>query len=285
LGVTLPAITAAEIVHIPFDGDEILAVNHNGQPQIVLKHAFESIGLDADGQIAKLKGQHWATTAVTPVVAADGRTRDMVTCDVRTFLMALATIPVSRVAKAVRPKLEHYQSKVADVIEAYWTQGGAINPGATDEQLAAIQAEIEAERRERRRLAIAHGRVGLLAAMDGVDNEWRNNQYRHLYAIASGTVPDIAPEDRVLMVDTYLVERGVSKADLASIRSTFGKRLKAAYVLSYGEEPGEVPALINGRERTVRAYYERHRRHFDDVFNTYYSHLTGPTQLELGGAA
>lgn len=123
----------SEIVHIPFHGDDLMAVDRHGRPHVVLKPAFEAIGLDADQQIRKVQRQPWATTGVTTVVAADGRVRDMVTADVRTFLMALATIPTSRVAEQARTKLVAYQSEVADVIEAYWTTGRVANPRLSDE--------------------------------------------------------------------------------------------------------------------------------------------------------
>lgn len=58
----------------------------------------------------------------------DDQARQVVTGDLRTFLMALATIPAARVADPVRPTLIAYQLEVADAIEAYWTSGRAINP-------------------------------------------------------------------------------------------------------------------------------------------------------------
>lgn len=112
---------SAELTTIPFHGDELLVVELDGQPHIVLKPAFEAIGLDADRQIANLRDQPWSTTAVTAVVAGDGKVRNMVVADVRSFLMQLATIPVSRVAEHVRPKLIDYQREVARVIEAHFT--------------------------------------------------------------------------------------------------------------------------------------------------------------------
>lgn len=106
---------------IPFHGDNLLVAEIDGVPHIVLRPAFEAIGLDADRQIMNMKAQVWATTSVTAVVAADGKTRDMVTADLRSFLMQLATIPASRVAEHVRPKLVDYQCEVARVIEAHFT--------------------------------------------------------------------------------------------------------------------------------------------------------------------
>lgn len=123
----------SDLVHVPFHGGEVLAVGVDGKPWVVLRPAFAAIGLDADRQIAKIRSQDWATTAVTEVVADDGKTRVMVIADIRTFLMALATIPAGRVSDAARPLLVAYQKEVADVIEAHWTRGHAVRkPEASD---------------------------------------------------------------------------------------------------------------------------------------------------------
>lgn len=110
----------ADLTTINFHGDDLLVVDLDGEPHIVLKPAFEAIGLDADRQIANMREQLWSTTAVTAVVARDGKVRDMAVSDVRSFLMQLATIPASRVAEHVRPKLVDYQREVAKVIERHF---------------------------------------------------------------------------------------------------------------------------------------------------------------------
>ncbi len=112
----------SDLIHIPFHGGEVLIADEDDKPWVVLKPAFEHIGLQADSQIARVQEQPWATTRVTRVVAADGKTRQMVTADLRTFLMALAVIPVKRVKESARELLSAYQSEVADVIEAHWTR-------------------------------------------------------------------------------------------------------------------------------------------------------------------
>lgn len=117
-----------EIKRIPFHGAEVLVVGTAGRPHIVLKPAVEHIGLDYSWQLQKLKGKSWATMGVTPTVGADGKTRDMVTVDLRTFLMMLATIDERRVNGQSRPILVADQSEIADVIEAYWTKGHVDNP-------------------------------------------------------------------------------------------------------------------------------------------------------------
>lgn len=151
----------------------------------------------------------------------------------------------------------------------------------SDQPRFAIAAESEAERRA----LVARLDLSVIDAMGGiVDPKWRESLARHTWATYKGEKPEIAAEDRLLMVQPYLVERGVSKADIASIGSVFGKRVKAAYVAKYNREPDEVPALVNGRERPVKGYYERDRFLFDAVFDEHYSHLVGPQQLELGAA-
>lgn len=114
-----------DLVHIPFRDGEVLAVDVNGRPHIVLRPALENIGLDYSAQYRKLQGRSWATVGQATTVAADGRTREMVTVDLRTFLMLLATVNESSVNEAVRPALIAYQFEVADAIEAYWTKSAA----------------------------------------------------------------------------------------------------------------------------------------------------------------
>jgi hypothetical protein len=111
-----------EIVHVPFNGDDVLCADVNGRPHVVLKPALDRIGLDYSSQRAKLLGKSWATMVLVTTVGDDGRSREMVAVDLRTFLMLLATVDERRVAEAVRPALVAYQSRVADVIEAHFTK-------------------------------------------------------------------------------------------------------------------------------------------------------------------
>lgn len=151
-------------------------------------------------------------------------------------------------------------------------------------QFVNLTDELELRRTANRALA-AKLDLGVIEALgSAVDPTWRESLARHTWAVYKGEAPDIAPENRMLMAEPYLLECGISKADLGSIRSTFGKRLKAAYVAEYGREPEMTLAMVNGREREVKGYYERDRHLFDAVFAQHYSHLVVPQQLELGAA-
>lgn len=112
-----------ELEHIPFRDGEVLAVEIDGRPHIVLRPALEAIGLDYSAQRRKIQGRSWASMVPVTTVAADGSRREMVAVPIRTFLMLLATINEAHVSDGVRPALIAYQTEVADVIEAYFAKG------------------------------------------------------------------------------------------------------------------------------------------------------------------
>lgn len=251
--------TMSEIVRVPFHGDEILTVEVNGRPHVVLKPLLESIGLDYWGQVQRLNRRSWATTGKTQVVAADGKLREMVTVDVRTLLMLLATVDENRVSEDVRPKLITYQAEVADAIEAYWTKGGAINPRATDEQLAAIINRAKAQ-------------LEVLRLADGlVDPAWLEAKVRHVAARALGEEPEVDPAKRPLTVGEYLDDQGVPRSEARRISGRFGKLLKAAYVARHGVEPPVVERFVDGALRRVAGYTEADRPLFDEVWRNHFA--------------
>jgi hypothetical protein len=252
----------------------------DGQPHIVLKSAVEELGLDYSTQVRKLKGRSWAVMGTAPTTGSDGKTYDMTVVPVRTFLMLLATVNENRVGYLQRKTLVAFQDETADAIEAYWTQGGAINERATDQQLDALQQQIE-ERRIRRAL----GLVQLIAAMDDtVDPKWKRSQQLHHYAEAAGEIAEIAAEDRALLVDTYLKDHGLAKDERRSVRSSFGRRVSLAYEMQHGEKPKDSIGLVDGRERSVKSYTEADRPMFDKVWGEFYADRY-PAQQQFGEAS
>lgn len=113
-----------ELVHIPFRDGEVLAVEIDGRPHIVLRPALEAIGLDYSAQWRKIRSRSWVSVvALTTQMPGDDQRREVITVPLRTFLMLLATINESHVADTVRPALVAYQNEVADVIEAHFAKG------------------------------------------------------------------------------------------------------------------------------------------------------------------
>ncbi|WP_405184245.1 phage antirepressor N-terminal domain-containing protein [Streptomyces albidoflavus] len=270
----------SEVVKLDLSAGSVHTVLVDGQPHVVLKPAVEELGLDYSTQLAKLRKRSWAVVGQSPATGSDGKTYEMKVVPVRTFLMLLATVNENRVAEQARPILIAFQNETADAVEAYWTQGGAINERATDEQLDALQAQIE-ERRIRRAL----GLVQLIAAMDdSVDPRWKKSRQLHHYAEASGEIAEIAPEDRALLVETYLKDRDLSPLECRSVRSTFGRRIALAYEIEHGQKPKTSVGLVDGRERSVKSYTEADRPLFDKIWAEFYADRY-PAQQQLGGAA
>ncbi|MEU8623240.1 phage antirepressor N-terminal domain-containing protein [Streptomyces sp. NPDC048669] len=273
--------TVPEIVRLDLSAGSIHTVRIDGEPFIVFRHAVESIGLDYSSQLRKLRDRSWANRREVATVASDGKVRQMAVVDEKTFLMWLATVNEMKVAAEVRPTLIAYQSETTDMVRNYWTRGGAINERATDDQLDTLQEQIE-ERRIRR----AHGLISLITAMDdSVDPRWKRSRQLHHYAEATGEVPEIAPEDRALLVETYLTDRGLSKAERRSVRSSFGIKMSVAYRMAHkGEKPKDSLGLVDGRERSVKSYTEADRPLFDKVWEEFYADRY-PAQQRLDGDA
>ncbi|CAB1036978.1 hypothetical protein FRC0549_01066 [Corynebacterium diphtheriae] len=140
-----------ELVSIPFHGQSVQSVEIDGKPHVVFRPLVESLGLDADSQMKRLRRHSWATTVKMTGVGLDGKNREMTCIDLRTLTMWLATIDENRVSEEARPLVVAYQNEVADAIESYWAKGGAINPrapkinGAELTRLELIQIAMNAE--------------------------------------------------------------------------------------------------------------------------------------------
>jgi hypothetical protein len=270
-----------EVVKLDLSAGSIHTVQHEGEPLVVFRPAVESIGLDYSTQLRKLRDRSWANRRDIPTVGADGKNRSMAAVDVRTFLMWLATVNENKVADEVRPVLVAYQRETTDAVRDYWTKGGAINPAASDEQLDTLSEEIEL-----RRIRRAVGLVQLIAAMDDtVDPKWKRSRQLHHYAEASGEKAEIAFEDRALTVETFLKDKGLTRAECRSVRSSFGRRIALGFEMQHGERPKDCVALVDGRERSVKSYTEADRPLMEKVWDEFYAdRYPAQQQLEDGAA-
>jgi hypothetical protein len=253
-----------DLIHIPFRDTEVLAVDVDGKPHVVLKPFIEALGLDFEPQRKKLAAKSWACTSLKEVqLPGDQQVRQVVVADVRTALMLLATIDERRVKEAARPLLVAYQSEVADVIEAYWTKGGAINPRATEDQIDTLVLRARAQ-------------MEVVAAARGIiDDHYLEAKARLVLAQAMGEEPELDPTTLPLDVTSYLRDHGVHGAPLARHAGNFGKRLKALYVAEHGHEPKKVDRMINGTFQQVYGYTARDRNLFDRVYAIMRADLNG----------
>jgi hypothetical protein len=262
-----------EVVKLDLSAGSVQTVLVDGAPHIILKPAIDELGLDYSTQLAKLRSRSWATVGQSPMVADDGKVRSMAVVPLRTFLMLLATVNEHRVAEAHRDTLIAFQNETADAIEAYWAQGGAINPRATEDQLDSL-------------ISRAKQQAEVLSILSGiVAPEWLETKGRLIAARALGEEPEVDPLDVPLYVPDYLKSKGLKRREVESVQSWFGRRAASLYEAEHGEKPGKRQSdLPNGSVRETYAWTERHRPVFEETWDRYYADQY-PTQLGLDGAA
>lgn len=249
-----------QIVAIPFHGQTVQSVEVDGKPHVVFRPLVESIGMDFASQYRRLNGKSWATIVKTTTVGADGKNRDMTVIDIRTLTMWLATIDENRVSEEARPLVIAYQSEIADVIESYWTQGGAINPRATEHQKKALMFELRSQ------MELAQAAKGL------IHDDFLEAKARIILARGMGEAPELDPATKPLYVQQFLKEKGLSKKQLSAKAPGFGKRLKNQWMKSHGTAPQKAPIeLQNGRIIDVYGYTEADRPLMESIWQEHYA--------------
>lgn len=267
------SIAPAEVVKLELSAGSLHTKLIDGQPHVILKPAVDDLGLAYSPQLRKLKSRSWGVVTETVTTGADGKSYTMAATTVRSFLMLMANVNENRVADDVRPTLVAFQTETADAIEAYWTQGGAINPRATEEQLDSL-------------ISRAKQQVEVLSILSGiVAPEWLETKGRLVAARALGEEPEIDPLDIPLYVPEFLKDKGLKRREVESVQSWFGRRAAAIYKAQSGEDIGTRHSdLPNGSVRETKAWTERHHPVFDETWDRYYADQF-PTQLGLDGAA
>lgn len=251
---------STNIVAIPFHETQIIALEEDDTQWVSLRHVCDSIGIDVENQRRKLKAKSWATAVMKTAVAEDGKQRELTMVDRKTFTMWLATIETSRVKDpGARHMIEQFQNEAADALDAYFHDGGAVNPRVNVAQaqhltgMALAQAQLNLIQQA---TSIAHldpvyvTTMTTLALEKGLNNR-----------------PDIPVEVRPLYAEDYLKEQGISGKALKSMRSTFGRAVAAEYERRYGNKPMKAFGEVGHRARQINSYTEQDRGLFDEVFN------------------
>lgn len=261
---------SADLVPIPVPGTDrqIMARVVDGKPMVSLRHCCDAIGIDPENQRRKLSAKPWAVAVMSTATGLDGKSYQMTMIDRRTFTMWLATIDTNRVSPAARPILEAFQAEAADALDAYFNEGGAINPRATEDQLERIARQAQAQ-------------AAVLQALKGiVDPKHLEAKGRVVLARALGETPEIAAAAIPLYVSDYLRHKGMDSTLVDAKASGFGKRLKARYIVEHDREPGRTHQILpNGTVREVYAYTEADRPLFDSVWARHYATKVAETAL------
>lgn len=258
-----------EVVQLDLSAGSIQTTLIDGVPHIVLKPAVEELGLAYSPQLRKLKTRSWGTVTETVTVAEDGKPRLMSVTTVRSFLMLMSNVNENRVADEVRPTLIAFQNETADAIEAYWTQGGAINPRASEEQLDSL-------------IARAKQQAEVLSILSGIVSPvWLETKGRLVAARALGEEPEVDPLDVPLYVPDFLKGLGLKRKQIESVQSWFGRRaVTVCAELNIDAPEKRQSDLPNGTVRETKAWTERHRPVFELTWARHYA-ADFPTQTFL----
>lgn len=262
---------SAELVRVPVPGTDkqIMAMSVNGEPVISLRHVCDAIGIALESQKRKLTTRSWATTTQQVAVAEDGKRRTMTMIDRRTLMMWLGGIDENRVNPDIRPTLVAFQSQAAIALDAYFNEGGAVNPNATEDQLERISRQVQAQ-------------AAALNALKGiVDAKHLEAKGRLLVARAMGEAPELDPATLPLYVWDYLKSKGLARPLIEAKASGFGKRLKALYTVQHDRAPEKHHQDVNGKVREVYAYTEADRSLFDSVWARHYANAVAETALRV----
>ena len=246
-------MTVSSIVSVPFRGQVIEAQKDGETVKVALKPICENLGIGYESQYNRLLRQPWATISMMNMVAADGRQRDMVAVDRRTFTMWLATIDTRRVrSQAARDLIIAYQQEAADALDRYFNTGVAVNEHLLKAQHLRRMEQVE-----------------LLQAAEGlVHPDFLEAKTRIVLAREMGETPELDPASRPLYVQDYLKEKQLGSRELQRRGGTFGKQLKQAYIATHGCEPKRADITTgSGQIRKVFAYTEADRPLFDQVWD------------------
>lgn len=119
-----------QLFPVPFYGDTMVLVDHDGQPFVAMKPIVENMGLDWKAQQVKLADKFGSVRVIITSTGVDGKQYEMVCLPLRKIPAFLYSVNPSKVKPELREKIVRYQSECDDALWDYWTQGCATRPGS-----------------------------------------------------------------------------------------------------------------------------------------------------------
>ncbi|EEC8560625.1 phage antirepressor N-terminal domain-containing protein [Escherichia coli] len=185
---------------VPFHGDSLYVVNHNGEPYVPMKPIVEGVGLDWKTQYRKLK-QRFNSCMVEMTIQLPGDTqrRPVICLALRKLAGWLQTISPNKVKLKIRDKVIQYQEECDDVLYEYWTKGFVVNPRQMSVMEELNQACADMKRDKNIASVFATGL-----------NEWKQVKAAHVSKIRT------LINEANLLIDFVLADTGkgkITKAD------------------------------------------------------------------------
>ncbi|WP_130471661.1 phage antirepressor N-terminal domain-containing protein [Candidatus Magnetaquicoccus inordinatus] len=132
----------SQLIPVPFRGDQLFIVEHNGEPYVPMRPVVEAMGLEWARQADKLHNPKFNCVHMS-TVAQDGKQREMVCIPLRKLNGWLFSVNAKKVRPDLKAKVEAYQEECFTVLYDYWTKGEAVNPRSRTEKVPFLERDPE----------------------------------------------------------------------------------------------------------------------------------------------
>lgn len=135
---------ADRTINVPFYGNSLFVVEHNGEAYTPMKPIVEGMGITWQSQLEKIKNR-FSKGVTEIVIPSAGGSQSMTCLALRKLNGWLQTISPNKVKPEIRDRVIQYQEECDDVLYEYWTKGEVKNPRKAKK---ALPGKITAEQQE-----------------------------------------------------------------------------------------------------------------------------------------
>ena len=128
----------ADFLPVPFYGDTLFCVEHNGEPFTPAKPITEALGLTWVPQFRKLRDNFERWGIIIMIIPTASGMQEILCLPLRKLPAWLLSIHPNKVKPELREKLIRYQNECDDVLWKYWT--GQAVPGRAEPENFALDA-------------------------------------------------------------------------------------------------------------------------------------------------
>ncbi|EMN0830584.1 phage antirepressor N-terminal domain-containing protein [Providencia rettgeri] len=115
-------MNSVSTINVPFHGNNLCIVNHEGKPYVPMKPIVEGMGLSWEPQLRKLN-QRFSKGMIKMVIPTIGGAQETVCLAMHKLTGWLFSIMPNKVKPEIRDKVIQYQEECDDVLYEYWTTG------------------------------------------------------------------------------------------------------------------------------------------------------------------
>lgn len=152
----------AELIPVQVCGTELEAGMVDGIVHVGIRRLCDALEIDHSSQLAKLREMPAATVVIIPMVAADGKTREIACIDLRSVPIWLASINPGKVGDHVREKLIRFQREAADVLADHFLGPRGGTPRVNARELLGTELLDAMKRNDAAEASKLHAALGML---------------------------------------------------------------------------------------------------------------------------